>query len=163
MTNYGNPWLQALPQYGLIPNALLAGQPSQGDWLGFLASNPTPTAAAMTLNSESDLANALGASVWRIRQAMRKTGKGWKDLMLTDLANIPELPDNIKVGGVDSRPNPRGAPASWVNPTGGSGTWGGLTDAQIQAAFLASAGDDPNLARQMWEEEHRREQQANGF
>ncbi|MCL5264911.1 MAG: hypothetical protein M1343_06935 [Chloroflexi bacterium] len=110
-----------------------------------------------------ELAKSLGVTVYRVREALRRTGKSTATLTLADLAGIPDVPDTVNVGGAASHPNPSGPPATWNNPTGGSGTWGGMTNDQIQASFLASAGGDPVRAQQMWEEQHAREVAERGF
>ncbi len=188
MPAYSNPWVDALSQYNLMNlpkggglDALLSQVPSNSSWVDYLATGgptalgqnvagkaglspqATGTMATLSIASPEEMAKALGVSVWRIRQAMGKSGKDLKDLTLADLAGIPELPTSIKVGGVDSFPSQKGPSASWTSPTGGSSSWGGLTGAQIQNAFLAAAGGDPALAQQMWEEEHKKEVAQNGF
>jgi hypothetical protein len=118
---------------------------------------------ALPCPSAEELAAHLGVSVYRVRTAMSQSGKDGCHLGLPDLANVPEVPDTIFVNGVASHPNPAGPPATYANPTGGSSTWGGLNNQQIQAAFLASAGGDPAKAQALWEAQHAAEVAKNGF
>lgn len=113
--------------------------------------------------SASELAAKLGVSTFRVATAMAMTGKDGCSLGLSDLAGIPDVPSSVVVGGVTSYPNANGPPATWNNPTGGSGTWGGLTDSQVQAAFLAANGGDAAAAQAAWNAQHSAEVAAHGF
>lgn len=127
--------------------------------------NPAAVAAAKSIPDPTpeELARALGVSVYKVREAMRRSGKTTGQLTTADFAEIPQVPAVVYVNGVPSYPNPSGPPATFDNPTGGSSSWGGLTADQIKANFLAAAGGDEAKARAMWEAQHRAEVEARGF
>lgn len=143
-------------------------------WLsraGINVASPLGTAPAGTRTldgcpppTEQELAASLGTTVYAIRTALERTGKRCPaDLTLNDFQGVEQVPSVVIVNGTPSYPSTSGPPATWNNPTGGSGTWGGLTDSEIQAAFLAAAGGDPVLAQRMWEEQHAAEVAARGY
>ena len=129
---------------------------------------------APALPGEAQFAHNLGTSVWRVREAARRTGKSLAQLTLADFIGIPEVPPVVYVGPggqisyapqpgyVASTPNPQGAPASWTNPTGGSSTWGGQTDQQIRDSFTATYGSEA-AGQAAWEAQHAAEVAAHGF
>jgi len=110
-----------------------------------------------------ELAAKLGVTVYRVRIGLARSKKDGCSLRREDLAGIPELPGSVLVNGVPSVPNAQGAPATFSNPTGGSGTWGGLTDEQIRAAYVAANGGDAAKAAAAWAADHAREVAQRGF
>jgi hypothetical protein len=95
-----------------------------------------------------------------VATALNKTGKTSATLTLADLAGVPTVPSVVMVNGVPSYPVAGGVPATFSNPTGSSGTWGGLSGSQIQASFIASYGAN---AQAEWQKQHDAAVLLNGF